>query len=101
MAKYVPFFHSQHKTIVKMEVRAANRGRGDLDYRVRRLLDLGIGNRINSNIVFAMPAKSFHEKSSSSCWIPISFACPLRINYLAAAILMAAFASSDSFSSVC
>src|SRR5271165_6427635 len=51
-----PFFHSHHKSIVKMEVRSADRGRGDLDNRVCWFLNLRIGNRINADVVFAVPA---------------------------------------------
>ena len=57
MPKHVAFFHSHHKSIVKMEVRSANRGRGDLDNRVCRFLNLGIGNRIDADVVFTMPTE--------------------------------------------
>ena len=50
-----------------MKVRATNRGRGDLDYRIRRILDSGIGNRINS--IHRFCRASFHEKSSLSWWV--------------------------------
>jgi hypothetical protein len=50
MAKHVSLFHSHHKTIVKMKIRPANRGRSDPNDHVGQFPDLGIGNRINSNV---------------------------------------------------
>ena len=44
-----------------MEVRSADRGRGDLDNRVCWFLNLRIGNRINADVVFAVPAECSHS----------------------------------------
>ena len=46
-----------------MEVRSANRGRGDFYNRVRRLFDFRIGNRIHSDVVFAVPAECSHRST--------------------------------------
>src|ERR1700733_7705676 len=61
MAKHIPLLHSHHKTIIKMKIRPANRGRSDPDNRVGRFLNLGIGNCINSHVVFAVPTKCSHK----------------------------------------
>jgi hypothetical protein len=44
-----------------MKIRSANRGGSDLDNHVGRFLDLGIRNRIHSDIVFAVPTKCSHK----------------------------------------
>src|ERR1700722_11453285 len=61
VAKHIALLHSPHKTVIKMEIRPADRGRSDLDNRVGRFLDLGIGNCINSHVVFAVPTKCSHK----------------------------------------
>ena len=60
----------------KMEVRSANRGRGDLDNRVRRLSDLGIRNRIYPDVVFAVPAECSHSNISFKLLTTYRFADP-------------------------
>ncbi len=60
MAEHVAFLHLHHVTVVKMQIRPADRGGGDFDDRVRRFLNHRIGNRINADVRFAVPAECSH-----------------------------------------
>jgi hypothetical protein len=44
-----------------MQIRPANRGRGDLDNHVCWLLDLWVGDPIHPDVVFSVPTKGSHN----------------------------------------
>ncbi len=62
--------HSQYS--VEMQVRAADRRRGDSDYRVRGLLEPRIGDRVHPYVFLAVPCYRFHQRS------PPVIVCPCR-----------------------
>src|SRR4051794_987289 len=63
MAEDVAALHCGNESTVKMQIGAADRARGDADNRIRLRQDLRVGNRLDSHIVFAVPAISSHEDS--------------------------------------
>ena len=66
MAEHVAFLHLDHVTVVKMQIRPANRSGSDFDDRIRRFLNHRIGNRINANVRFAVPTESSHFRLRAS-----------------------------------
>jgi len=56
--------HPQHS--VEVQVRTADRGRGDTDDRVVGLLDRGIGNLVDPHVFIAVECERFHRSSSSA-----------------------------------
>ena len=61
MAEHIACFHRRLIAIEKMEVRATDRGGGDFDDCVRRFLDHRIGNCVDANVVFTVPAECSHS----------------------------------------
>jgi hypothetical protein len=60
VAEDVAFFHSRHEIAVEVQVRAADRRRGNFDYRVGRRFDLGLRDLVDADIPLAVPAECFH-----------------------------------------
>ncbi|MNR20584.1 hypothetical protein D3C85_1374340 [compost metagenome] len=60
MAENVAAVHAGDDAVIEVEVRAADGGGGDLDDGVARIDDLGIGDRVHPNIVFAVPGQCAH-----------------------------------------
>src|SRR5437762_13351496 len=58
--QHVARLHSGDVPVIEMEIRSADRGRDDLDDGVARRLDPGIGDRIATHVVAAMPDQRFH-----------------------------------------
>jgi hypothetical protein len=56
MAEDVAALHGRLIAVKKMEVRAADGTRGDLDDGVAGMLDLRIRNRVNLDVAFSVPA---------------------------------------------
>jgi hypothetical protein len=56
----VTLFHGGHETVVEMQVRTADRGRGDLDDDVGGVDDLRIGNGVDTDVFLAVPNERFH-----------------------------------------
>ena len=68
VAEDVARLHRRDVAVVEVQVRAADRGRGDLDDRVARIDDLGIVDRVDADVVLAVPGERAHQAiSSSSC----------------------------------
>ncbi len=53
--------HARDVVIIQMQVRSADRGRGDLDDGIARIDNLWIRDRFNPDIVFSLPGQSSHE----------------------------------------
>jgi hypothetical protein len=51
--------HPQH--LVEVQVRAADRGRGDADDRVGRVLDRRIGDLVDADVAFAVEGECLHR----------------------------------------
>ena len=64
MAEDIATFHRWLIAIQKMQVRAADSAAGYLDDCIPGMLDLGIGNRIDANVTFSVPAKCAHIEIS-------------------------------------
>ena len=60
-----PSFMPGNVVIVEMQVRAADRGRGDADDGVARIDDLRIRHRLDAHVVLALPGQCAHGCSSS------------------------------------
>jgi hypothetical protein len=56
VAEDVAALHGGLVAVEEMKVGAANGAGGDLDDRIAGMLDLGIGNRIDPNVAFSVPA---------------------------------------------
>src|SRR4051812_9738327 len=65
MAKNVAGFERWHICVVEMEVRTADRSASDLDDGIARIQDFRIGNGINTDVFFSIPAECFHATTSS------------------------------------
>ena len=63
VAEDVAALHRRLIAVEEVEVRAADRTGGDLDHGVARVLDLRIGDGVNTHIAFPMPAKCAHQLS--------------------------------------
>jgi hypothetical protein len=63
VAEDVPLLHGGDVAVVEMEVRAADRRRGDLHDGVAGVQDLGVGNRLDPHVGFAVPADCSHGVS--------------------------------------
>jgi len=61
MAHDVAGFHAGHEAIEQMQVGPADCARAHLDDRVARVLDDRIGDGVVADVVFAVPAKCFHQ----------------------------------------
>jgi hypothetical protein len=61
VAKDVALFHRRNESIVKMEIRSANRSRSDPNNRVSRIDDFGFRHRFDAHIVLAVPTESSHK----------------------------------------
>ena len=53
--------HGRDIAVVEVEVGAADRGRGDLEDRVARIDDLGIGDGVDADVVAALPGYGAHK----------------------------------------
>src|ERR1700689_3424458 len=62
VAQYLALFHIG-TSLIHMQVRAADIGGGELDDDVSLLLDLGIGDRVNTNFLRPVINDCFHRKS--------------------------------------
>lgn len=60
--------HEWRQHFVEMEVRPADRGRGDADDRIGRFLDRGVGHFFDRNVSAALPGYCSHELPSLSVW---------------------------------
>jgi hypothetical protein len=56
MTENIAAFHGRLIAVKQMQVGAANRTGCDPDDGVPRMLDLGIGNRVDPNVAFSVPA---------------------------------------------
>jgi hypothetical protein len=56
VAENVAALHGRLVTVEEMKVRAADGTGSYLDDRIARMLDLGIGDRIDPNVAFSVPA---------------------------------------------
>jgi hypothetical protein len=61
VADDVAGLHERRQRLVEVQVRAAQRGRGDLDDRVRRLLDPRVGDLADPHVVDALPGDCLHR----------------------------------------
>jgi hypothetical protein len=61
MTDDIAAFHPWDDAVVDMEIGAANGAGGHLDDGVARMLDLGVGHRVEAHIAFAVPAQGFHR----------------------------------------
>src|SRR5690606_16815630 len=59
--------HLRHEPSIEMKVRSTDCRAGDFDDDVGRILNLGIGMRIDAYIVLAVPGDCFHA------WNPLHF----------------------------
>ena len=84
VAQYVAGLHRRDITVIEMQVRPADRGRGDLDDAVARVDDFGIIDGIDANVMLAVPCQCAHQAASSSCCLrfiaavaisPVSISC--------------------------
>jgi hypothetical protein len=55
--------HFRDVAIVKMQIGAADRGRGDFHNSVPRIFNLGIRYGIAPNVILTVPDKGFHSDS--------------------------------------
>ncbi len=55
MAQDVALFHARHDPVEEVEVGAADGAGRDLDDGVAIVLDLGVGNALAADVVFAVP----------------------------------------------
>ena len=60
MAEDVAGAHRRDVAVVEVQVGAADRGRGDLEDRIARIDDFGIGNGVDANVVAAVPGECAH-----------------------------------------
>ena len=63
VAKHVAGPKRRDVTIIKVEVRTADRGRSDLQDHVARIDDFGIGNGFDPNVVAPLPGECTHWKT--------------------------------------
>ena len=56
--------HRRDEAVEQVQVGAADRGERDLDDRVARVQDLGIGHLLDAHIVRSVPAQCFHRAAS-------------------------------------
>ena len=56
MAKDVTNLHGGLIAIEQVEIRPADCAGGDLDDRIARMLDLGVGDGVDANIALTVPA---------------------------------------------
>jgi hypothetical protein len=60
VAEDVALLHARHEVVVEVQIRATDGGGRDLDDRVGRFLDLGLGNVVDADVPLAVPAERFH-----------------------------------------
>src|ERR1051326_7178061 len=60
MTENIPFFHGWNVSVVKMQIRAADGRRCNLDDGIARVEYLWVGYVLNLYLVYVIPAKSFH-----------------------------------------
>ena len=77
VAHDVPGFHPGHEAVVEMQVGAADRAARDLDDRIARRLDPGIGHRVAADVLLAVPAQCSHRGFPSRIRVPASGRSPL------------------------
>jgi len=56
MAEDVAGFHRRLVAVEQVEIGAADRAGGDLDDRIARVLDLGIGDGVDAHVALTVPA---------------------------------------------
>jgi hypothetical protein len=56
MAEDIAAFHGRLKAVEQMKVRAADSAGRDLDDRVARVLYFRVGDRVDTNVAFSVPA---------------------------------------------
>jgi hypothetical protein len=61
MSEDVSTLHGRLVPVKEMKVGATDGAGRDLDNRVARMLDRGIGNRVYPNVAFSVPAKCAHD----------------------------------------
>ena len=61
MAENVAFLHRHDDAVVKVQIRAADRGGGDFDNGIARVEKLRIGNFFDPHVMFSVPDNCFHE----------------------------------------
>jgi hypothetical protein len=64
VAQDVALLHRRHEAVVEVEIRAADRGRGDADDGVAGVQDLGIRDLLDPDISLTHPAVGIHRISS-------------------------------------
>ena len=69
VAQDVAALHRRLVAVEEVEIRAADRGRGDPDDDVGRLFDDGIGDGVDADIAGTVPAERFHEVFSRCEWV--------------------------------
>lgn len=60
MAEHVAVFHRRDIAVVEMQVRAADRRRGDANDRVARIFDFRIGNGVDAHVGAPVQAQRLH-----------------------------------------
>src|SRR6185369_6091606 len=63
VAQDVPLLHGGDVAVVEVEVRAADRGRGDADDGVAPVQDRRVGDVFYPDVVFTVPTECFHDRS--------------------------------------
>jgi hypothetical protein len=63
MPENIAALHGGLIAVKQMKVGTTDRASGDLDDRISRMLDLGVGNRVNANVAFAVPTECAHGQS--------------------------------------
>jgi hypothetical protein len=58
--QHVALSHERAHHLVEVQVRAADRRRGDANDRVRRLLDLGVRDLVDPNVALSVPSRCLH-----------------------------------------
>ena len=64
VAEHIAAVHVGNDAIVEVEIGAANGAGGDLDDRVRRRFDRGVGHALATNVMFAVPGECAHRNLS-------------------------------------
>ena len=63
MSEDVTALHRRLVAVEQMKVGPADRAGRNLDDRIARMLDLGIGDGVDADVAFAMPNECTHEIS--------------------------------------
>ena len=62
--QHIARFHTGYHAVIKMQVAAADRGRGDADDRIAGVDDFGVRHRVDADVFRAMPCKGLHAALS-------------------------------------